>query len=370
MKKFLGKVAAKLKSERTEMVIEDGNVGVRQKLAAWWRGSELVIKGREERPRKVKVRKPGEGGKSGPGAKGGTAPGAKDAKPLSGAKARSQTTPAGPAAAKPASATPLPKARRLTPKELGEAEEGLKEEAAIENLDDGDLMKYLWGAASRTPGGINGSIEILEPILRGMDPHKKVLDLFAGDGRLGKYLETYHQADCTGYEVSRNLSDRSNGKVRHFDPGRANFGNEQYDFVCAAEGMQDIEDKQKLLQAAADAMKVGGKMVLVDALTNSTDGHAPYMARLDGFLAPVLSARFYKRILQECGLKVIGSKNISTDYQKRVTTGWSKATGLFKDRKMDKESRKFLNEQATHQFSRLKTLQEQEAKMIRLEIMK
>ena len=320
------------------MIVEDGQVGFGKKLAAWWRGSDLVIQGKDSRKRKVKIRHPAD--KDQPGGAGARTAGgqarAKSAKAGAGAKRSGGAAKAGLAPAKPKPDPSLPKARRLTPQELGEAEKGLEEEnAPIQNLDDGQLMKHLWGAASRTPGGINGAVEIMEPILRGMDPHKKVLDLFAGDGRLGKYLETYHQADFTGYETSKNLVDLSNGNIRHFDPKRANFGDEQFDYVCAAEGMQDIEDKQSILQAAADAMKVGGKMVLVDALTQSTTGHAPYMARLDGFLAPVLSARFYKRILEECGLKVIGTKNITQDYQKRVSSGWSKATGLFRDRKMD-----------------------------------
>ncbi|RED54337.1 class I SAM-dependent methyltransferase [Aestuariispira insulae] len=366
MKKILGKMASKLKTERSEMVVEGGSIGVRKKLMAWWRGADLVVRSGEDRARKVKIRKP-VGKEPPPGGKGGTAKQGQSAKASGGPSAKVK----GSGGAAPRPDPNLPKARRLTPKELGEAEEGLKDDKSpIQNLDDGALMTHLWGAASRTPGGINGAIEILEPIIQGMDPHKKVLDVFAGDGRLNKFLETYHQADCTGYEVSQNLVDKSSGKVRHFDPNRANFGEEQYDYVCAAEGMQDIEEKQKVLQAIANSMKVGGKMVLVDALTQSSEGHAPYMARLDGFLAPVLSARFYKKILEECGLKVIGTKNITRDYQTRITNGWGKATKLFQDRSMDSASKKFLNEQATHHFDRLKSLQEQEAKMIRLEIMK
>ena len=388
MKNLLNKVVSSLKSEKSSMVVEEGKVGFGKKLAAWWQGSELVVGSEDKKPkRKVRVRKgkdaKGGGGSGAGGADDGGASG-RDGKTAKGrklsrgskipAQAKSRVTGAsasGRGGSGGTGSSDLPQARRLSEKEIGSAQKALENDSGpIQNLDDADLLKHLWGASSRTPGGINGAVDIIEPIIRSLSPHQEVLDICAGDGRLMKYLNTYHQAETIGYDVSDSLCNRSGGSVRKFDPDRANFGDERFDFVCATEGLQDIEEKAQVFKAAADAMKVGGKMVFVDGITHSTKGHAPYMARHDGFLAPVLSARFYKKILAENGLKIIGSKNVTKDYCNRITAGWAKAMEVFKNRPMDADSKAFLNEQATHHFQRLQVLQEQEAKMLRIEVTK
>ena len=163
---------------------------------------------------------------------------------------------------------------------------------------------------------------------------------------------------------------QSGGDVRNYQPRRANFGAERFDFVCALEGMQDIEDREEILKAATEAMKVGGKMILVDAVGDSPTGKVPYLARHDGFEAPVLSARYYKKILGDCGLKIIGTKNITQLYQHRLKMGWARAADMFRTRRMDEKSRDLLKEQSAHQFARLNSLQKQDAKMMRLELTK
>ena len=354
MKRLLEKVVSSLQANDGVIELERGEIGLGKRLVAWWRGHKVTVK----TPAKKGSQRPRDRtGKSGvaPGRKSGVkkgAPqGANDSGPKASAKDHKSTSTAG---------TSRP----------GNSQAIRNSASPIRQMNVSDLQEFMWDTPNRAPGGLKASLDIIDPILQGLPPYKEILDICAGDGELARHLEEQHMATTVGYDSDEEYCQRSGSQVRIFDPKRANFGAERFDFVCAVEGMQDQEEREEILKAATDAMKYGGKMVLVDAIADSTTGKVPYLARYDGFLAPVLSARFYKKILADCGLKIIGTKNITQQYQLNLTRGWAQASQFFKTRRMDSESKELLNEQASHQFARLQTLKDREAKMVRLELMK
>ncbi|RED50744.1 methyltransferase domain-containing protein [Aestuariispira insulae] len=366
MKQILRRVVSSLQTNDDAIIVERGEINLGKRLMAWWQGRDLVTQ--TGAGRSSASRRSGKTKRARPKAKG-----PRVGKPTNDLSRNAPSVQKAKAQAGAGEETAESSKKKENPAGLAtrKSDKMIRNSASpIRDMDMADLLEVMWDAPVRTPGGIKGAVDLLEPVIQNLKPFKEVLDICAGDGQVMDYLREHHQAVTVAYDTSELLCDQSRGEVRNYAPRRANFGAERFDFVCALEGMQDEEDREEILKAATDAMKVGGKMLLVDAIGDAPNGKVPYLARHDGFEAPVLSARYYKKILADCGLKLIGTENITQIYQHRLKMGWAKAAELFRTRRMDERSRDILKEQSVHQFDRLKSLHERHAKIMRLELTK
>lgn len=355
MKRLYQTLSGMFAGGNTATITIDGQPGVGQRLKAWWYGQTLVTRNGDRASSGVDLR-------------------------IRKAKSGNGRRPAAPPADKQDNKKlPMPNlmtrkassaGQKKTPKFASTLESGSKEQEL--DFNQASLHQELWGGAQNFPGGINRALEVMEPILRHVNRGDSLLDFGAGCGGLIRHLKTFYGVDATGYDPHPDLAEGSQDTVAQLDVQNPDFGEENFDFVSSLDGLQDMASRRKVLKAAARALKPGGRMMLVDAITartgcmlNSLDG-----ARSRGFQTTVLSSPVYSALLKDCGLQVVDTKDISTGYGYDVLKGWSEMTERVKTKKMSKEAKALVDQESARWFAKVSALKKGDANMVRMVLAK
>lgn len=232
------------------------------------------------------------------------------------------------------------------------------------------LLDHLWGGGCAVPGGLQGALELMEPITRRLSPRQDILDFTTGCAETVKHVREFFDARAVGFEPNPYLcSDDATGPVSPLDPTRPDFGRNRFDYVACLEGLQDMKNRDQVLQAAAQALRPGGQMVIVDTVGSFERGNelsSEQAAANAGFGARVLSPGNYGKMMFDCGLEVVAEKSISSSYAFRTIRGWSNAIRQIKNRKMSRESKKLLHAQSLKSLARVNALKGGQARMMRM----
>lgn len=356
MKQLYQALSGMFSGNAAETITVDDQPSVIHRLKAWWYGNTLVVRqaGGGGRDVRLRVRQ----------AKTARRPGG--CKP-SDEKQNGQKGKTTPPCARQASHRPVSTAPSIP--RFASTLEGTE---SLFDLDQAALYQELWGGRQNFPGGINRALEVMGPILRAAKRGDSLLDFGAGCGGLLRHLKNFYGIDVAGFDRSPDLVSGSEDMVSQLDVDNPDFGEETFDYVASLDGLQDIATRRKILKAAAKALKPGGQMLLVDAMTVDSGGvlNCKDGARGRGFQTTVLSSKVYGALLRDCGLKVADTSNISNTYGQDVLKGWADATRRLKQRKMSKEAKALMDQESGRWFAKVRALREGEATMMRMVLTK
>lgn len=359
MKRLYKTLSNVLSGGGTKEVTVDGRPSVAHRILAWWHGSKIIVAGGPADGGGVRLRtrraKTGTGHSLSRNANGNSDSAAAKTPTIKTAPRGGPTSSIGPA----------------RPRLYASSYEEADEDPTLD-FDYPELLQELWGGAQNFPGGINRALEVMEPILRKVNRGDRLLDICAGCGGLMRHLRTFYGLNATGFDANPDLSGGSKQEVSTLNLANPGFGTETYDFVSALEGLQDMAGKRHVLKAAAQALKPGGTMLIVDVMSTASGEFLNTLqgARSRGFDAALMSPKRYAALVRECGLKAGPTQNISARYGYDVVKGWSAATQNFKGRKLSDDAKNLMQKEASRWFARVSALRGDHAKMVRLVLTK
>ena len=171
MKQILQKVVSTLQTNDDALVVERGEINLGKRLMAWWQGRDLVTRANPGRARsgartrsaktnstaghQPRIKKPTND-------QTGQALAPEDGKPA------------------PAKADPASSKKKENPASLAarNSSKMIRNSASpVRDMDMADLLEVMWDVSIRTPGGIKGAVELIEPIIQNLQPFKEVLDI-------------------------------------------------------------------------------------------------------------------------------------------------------------------------------------------------
>ena len=134
------------------------------------------------------------------------------------------------------------------------------------------VAEQLWGGDFLSPGGVEHITTLVKPF--GITSSMSILDLSAGLGGASRAIATTYDAWVTGMEASPYLAqlamERSIKKglekkapIETYNPNTLEL-DRKYDGIFAMEPFYTVEDKEKLLDTVAKAVKPGGQLLFTD----------------------------------------------------------------------------------------------------------
>lgn len=134
------------------------------------------------------------------------------------------------------------------------------------------VAEKLWGGDFLSPGGVDHITTLVKPF--GITSSMSILDLSAGLGGAARAIAEEYKAWVTGMESSAYLAqlamERSGQKglakqapIEHYTPNALQLPR-RYDGIFAKEAFFTVDDKEKLLDTIAKAIKPGGQFLFTD----------------------------------------------------------------------------------------------------------
>jgi SAM-dependent methyltransferase len=198
------------------------------------------------------------------------------------------------------------------------------------------LAATLWGEGFVSPGGAEETLRLCKPL--GLQESHSLLNLGAGLGGAARAITTAWGTWVSGFEenadlaaageaLSKKAKVERKAEIRPYDPAAPRFRANYFHHALVQEALWTVEDKARLLEAVAAALKPGGQLVMTDltlgdAPLSPEDETARAWARLDRGPAHLAAAEEGNALLVRQGFDVRIAEEISARHVQQAVAAW------------------------------------------------
>jgi SAM-dependent methyltransferase len=200
----------------------------------------------------------------------------------------------------------------------------------------------LWGEGFLSPGGEEEALRLCKPL--GLQESHSLLILGAGLGGPARAITSAWGTWVTGFErdpelaaageaLSRKAKVEKKAEIRPYDPAAPSFRPNYFHHALVQEELWTVEDKPRLLEAVATALKPGGQLVMTDLTLGAAglsfeDETARAWARLDRSPAHLEPAEEQTGLLARNGFDVRIAEEISARQVQQAVAAWREMVDL------------------------------------------
>ena len=198
------------------------------------------------------------------------------------------------------------------------------------------LAATLWGEGFIGPGGEEEALRLSKPL--GLQESHSLLNLGAGLGGAARAITNAWGTWVSGFEqnadlaaageaLSKKAKIEKKAEIRPFDPAAPRFRPGYFHHALVQEVLWTVEDKARLLEAVAAALKPRGQLVMTDLTLGDVplspeDETARAWARLDRGPAHLAPAEHCNALLSRKGFEVRIAEDVSARHMQQALAGW------------------------------------------------
>ena len=230
-----------------------------------------------------------------------------------------------------------------------QAEEGAPADTPDWSPARQQLVQLVWGEGFNGPGGAEHVLELVKPF--GLTNQNTMLEIGSGLGGGACVIVDKIKAYVDGVDFDPDLIDHAvaiamlkgfdaKAKFRLVEPGALGLKPGFYDGCFIHDTLMAVEDKERLLETAVDAIKPGKSIVIADMFTGTSEPGNVAAASLSmelGDVFPCDVARIIAK-LKSMNVDIRVSIDETDNCAAMARSAWSGVAGRLAKKQMDEET--------------------------------